>query len=303
MIKNSIKTAFLKVISGYSSESFSKANYIALAKYVDDNTFEEIPLTNGGEKTGYKRYSISGHLKTDGEDITNKDTLYFDEATADWPLPANYFVLTTNTFNPDEPSSVQNYHSNPAYVVAWGEIVDTYGNPKSIEVEKEQLPIIRANQLRISLSEVVRTKRTVYFKTAVDDDKTHDITHARFDNLYNIPALYKAERPGYVLDGWYTDRATTAGNEAVPGTTLVADTDLFAKWLYAVTFTFNIDGTLSTTTVGKGKTVSVAAPTKEGHTFAGWYKTSDFQEGTEFDLNTPIIADITLYAKFEVVTE
>ncbi|SHK87038.1 InlB B-repeat-containing protein [Hespellia stercorisuis] len=41
-------------------------------------------------------------------------------------------------------------------------------------------------------------------------------------------------------------------------------------------------------------------PTLADHEFVGWYTTSDYQDGTEFDFNTPIIKDTTLYAKWKL---
>ncbi|MEF9939101.1 MAG: InlB B-repeat-containing protein, partial [Clostridium sp.] len=39
-------------------------------------------------------------------------------------------------------------------------------------------------------------------------------------------------------------------------------------------------------------------PTLTDHAFVAWYTTSDYQEGTEFDFNTTITKDTTLYAKW-----
>ena len=40
------------------------------------------------------------------------------------------------------------------------------------------------------------------------------------------------------------------------------------------------------------------APTKAGFDFAGWYKDTDCTDGQEYDFDTPVIKDITLYAKW-----
>ena len=42
-------------------------------------------------------------------------------------------------------------------------------------------------------------------------------------------------------------------------------------------------------------------PTKEGHTFAGWYTTETFESGTQFDFESAVTENITLYARWTEV--
>lgn len=71
-----------------------------------------------------------------------------------------------------------------------------------------------------------------------------------------------------------------------------------AAWtLNQYTITFDTDGgsAIDPITLDFGATVTApAAPTKEGHTFAGWYL-----EDAPYNLETPVTADITLVAKWE----
>ena len=47
---------------------------------------------------------------------------------------------------------------------------------------------------------------------------------------------------------------------------------------------------------GGTKAEAPADPTKEGYTFSGWYEDAGFTK--PFDFNTPILSDVTLYAKW-----
>ena len=71
---------------------------------------------------------------------------------------------------------------------------------------------------------------------------------------------------------------------------------------YTVTFDANGHGTApSTQTVESGQKVTEpTAPTATGYIFGGWYKESECEN--EFDFNTAITADITLYAKWTAET-
>ena len=280
MIRQNYKDWFLKVLTGISSSSMSGAYYVALAYFVSETQFTEIPnLGKNNLPCGYKRYPLSGNVSLQNGVVTNVNTLYFDEATDDWMYDANYFALLTSGGN----------------VVAWGEIVDQYGNPKAITVKKEQLPIIRAGQLKISLSEVERNKYSVNF------EQNGGTGAVNMSNLYCIPGGVVSVKPGYVFDDWYLD--SELQNPAVPGTELVANTTLFAGWLTAYTVSFSVDGTVvNTQTIGEGRTAVEFEPTKEGYEFVGWF-TDDTTFEQEFNFETPITANTTLYAKFEEITE
>lgn len=70
--------------------------------------------------------------------------------------------------------------------------------------------------------------------------------------------------------------------------------------IYTVTFDYNCvgKGTYRTITVEAGETVDKPAdPIRSGYSFKGWY--TDEKNGNEFDFNTIIPKDITLYAKWE----
>lgn len=108
-------------------------------------------------------------------------------------------------------------------------------------------------------------------------------------------------KPNYAFGGWYKESTcTNQWNFATD--TVNADTTLYAKWIantYAVTYDSQGGSAVSSDTgVASGtKIVAPTAPTKSGHTFAGWYKDVSTTNAWDFD-NDTVTSDITLYAKW-----
>lgn len=68
--------------------------------------------------------------------------------------------------------------------------------------------------------------------------------------------------------------------------------------VYTVTFDTNGGSAVASQTVEEGaKPVRPEDPTKDGFTFIGWYTDKDFT--AEFDFDEPIVADTTVYARWE----
>ena len=98
-----------------------------------------------------------------------------------------------------------------------------------------------------------------------------------------------------------------SGSSKAPGdvVTINADTTIQAVWKNIdycnVVFNSNGGSAVSSQTVADGsKATKPADPTKSGYTFGGWYK--DSACATAFDFNSVVTADITLYAKWTVVS-
>ena len=105
----------------------------------------------------------------------------------------------------------------------------------------------------------------------------------------------------YSFQGWYTTaECSTTFDFSTP---ITGDTTVYAKWVKKpiVSFNTNGHGTAPTrqTVELNGKAVKPADPTAEGYVFRGWYTTAACT--TEFDFNTPITADTTLYAKWDEI--
>ena len=120
---------------------------------------------------------------------------------------------------------------------------------------------------------------------------------------------------GYFFAGWYTstDDGTTLSVSVFDfDTPITADTTLYAKWTssaftYTVSFNAKNGSSITSQTVTGGQKVTRPdAPTKaaivsETYSFEDWYTSTD--EGNTlsaaaFNFDTPITADITLYAKW-----
>ncbi len=103
-------------------------------------------------------------------------------------------------------------------------------------------------------------------------------------------------REGFFFDAWYADEAfTTTYNFSRDKVT--ADVTLYAKWLNAVTVTFNTNGgneIESQTFVEGQKATDPGKPVKEGIVFDAWY--ADEACTVKFDFGAAITADTTVYA-------
>jgi uncharacterized repeat protein (TIGR02543 family) len=101
---------------------------------------------------------------------------------------------------------------------------------------------------------------------------------------------------GHVFDGWYLDEAYTMYFD-IGVDTLIEDTTLYAKFspkTYIISFVS--DGSqVDDIPVLYGETFEVPIPTKEGHSFEGWFYDETFE--TPYYVK-PVTQGITLYAKF-----
>lgn len=100
-----------------------------------------------------------------------------------------------------------------------------------------------------------------------------------------------------IFQGWYTDENYTTAYDF--GSAVETDLNLYAKWKdgYRVVFQTAYGTAPAEQKVAlNGKATKPADPTATGYIFKGWYTSQLYT--TEFDFNTPITADTTLYAKW-----
>lgn len=104
-----------------------------------------------------------------------------------------------------------------------------------------------------------------------------------------------------VFRGWFTDNTTFLN--AYNFDTLVYDAKtLYAKWLEAITLSFEENGgsTMTDIVLGVGEAPSAFMtepdPTKVGNVFRGWYKESGLT--TSFDSSIALSENTTIYAKW-----
>ena len=106
----------------------------------------------------------------------------------------------------------------------------------------------------------------------------------------------------FVFAGWFTDD-NTFKNQFDAKTVITANLTLYAKWdvpEYTVTFDSKGGSEVKAVKVKKGGAITLPAnPTKVDFAFGGWF-TDDNTFKNKFDATTPITANITLYAKWDV---
>lgn len=138
-----------------------------------------------------------------------------------------------------------------------------------------------------------------YTITFVVEDYEIDPIQVRANQTAVLP---EPAKEGYKFIGWFLDENYETPFD--PETVITGDLTLYGKFeeitLPSYTVTFDTDGgsTIDSVTVYEGETVAKPNdPVKEGFEFAGWYK--DFEYTEEFDFDTPVTGNITLYAKWD----
>jgi uncharacterized repeat protein (TIGR02543 family) len=117
-----------------------------------------------------------------------------------------------------------------------------------------------------------------------------------------IPAPSPAPaRDSYTFIGWFVD--TECENEYDFETLVTEDFDLYAKFeiiTFIVTFETNGGSTIDEIIVEWGGTIirPEIDPTRDGHTFAGWYADGEFE--TLFNFENLVSADLKIYAKWTI---
>ena len=110
---------------------------------------------------------------------------------------------------------------------------------------------------------------------------------------------------GWIFKGWYEKDDYIGDAFVFEKTQITQDITLTARWAQAFTVKFDANGhghatvPVDQTVELNGKATKPADPTAEGYVFRGWYTTAACT--TEFDFNTPIAADTTLYAKWDEI--
>ena len=127
-------------------------------------------------------------------------------------------------------------------------------------------------------------------------------------------ALEKTDN--YIFKGWYASNTFSGSPWVFEGNNTDGfwnDTTLYARWVAKKTVTFDMSGKPTsnwkeedfTKTVGEGdKLPKPTAPVAvDNDQFLGWFTDPNCAAGNEWDFNTPITDDITLYAKWATPTK
>lgn len=112
--------------------------------------------------------------------------------------------------------------------------------------------------------------------------------------------LNAPERTGYNFDGWYTDSSYQNKVTNIP-TGSMGDVTFYAKWSvvnYSIAYNLN-GGTNNSnpTSYNIEFSVTLSSPEKNGYTFDGWYKESDFKTKVT-SIEAGNTGNLTLFAKW-----
>ena len=115
---------------------------------------------------------------------------------------------------------------------------------------------------------------------------------------------------GYIVEGWYTDAACTAGKHDAGSTTyttsIIGETNVYVKFVektWSVSFVASTGGTVSPAegqTVGVITGVNISATPETGYTFAGWTSSTggEFGDATAAETTFKPTAETTVTANF-----
>ena len=160
----------------------------------------------------------------------------------------------------------------------------------------------KAALIKSMLEECVEVIQALNFDVTYDSNGGTAV--ATESVAYGVAATEPAPSPtlqDHVFRGWYTDDTTFTN--PYDFATLVYDAiTLYAKWLEAITLSFEENGgsTMTDIVLGVGEAPSAFMtepdPTKVGNVFRGWYKESGLT--TSFDSSIALSENTTIYAKW-----
>ncbi|PAF29795.1 InlB B-repeat-containing protein [Paenibacillus sp. 7516] len=108
---------------------------------------------------------------------------------------------------------------------------------------------------------------------------------------------------GHTFAGWFTDSGLSQAFD-FDNTPVTGDLTLYAKWTadkYTISFDTLGGSAVDDVSVEHGsKLTAPASPSRSGYTFSGWYIDPELKTPFDFD-QTEMIADLTLYAKWNVI--
>lgn len=119
----------------------------------------------------------------------------------------------------------------------------------------------------------------------------------------DVIPLQSASKAYNTFDGWYLEPTFDTKVTGIQGTDS-GDLTLYAKWIpfsYTITYELNKgeNSKNNLDTYSYGDSFTLEAPTRENHTFDGWYLESSFKNRVE-NISSVSSGNITLYAKWHL---
>ncbi|WP_312884318.1 InlB B-repeat-containing protein [Paenibacillus xylanilyticus] len=212
--------------------------------------------------------------------------------------------FTVDTHPPVVTGVTQNGVYNVSPVITFNEGTATlngfpFNNGDTVQSEGEYVLVVTdraGNTTTIQFS--VYTPRTITFNSNGGSEVTEQTVS--YGEKAIVPAV--PTKAGHTFAGWFTDSGLSQAFN-FNNTTVTEDITLYAKWTinsYTVNFESNGGTAVDDQSVQYRELATAPVdPTKEGHTFAGWFTDSDLSQAFEFE-STTVTGDITLHAKWTI---
>ena len=159
--------------------------------------------------------------------------------------------------------------------------------------------------------EPVQDPGTTYYTVSFENDAYDSFEVAEGEHAPSLPTPTKNKNEStqtrYEFAGWYTTNTFEDNSKFDLETSVTSDVTLYAKFdeihYNIVSFVTNGAGEIEQQEVDNDKkATNPGNPTKNGYSFAGWYKSPTFEPETRYYFNTAIKNEnITLYAKWESI--
>ncbi|MFA5670681.1 MAG: InlB B-repeat-containing protein [Balneolaceae bacterium] len=182
--------------------------------------------------------------------------------------------------------------------------VATYvdGKVKGIAVGEVKVKVTLEGHEKVFAEVTVEVVAAKKFTVTFNTDGGSAISAVEVTEGGKVTKPTNPTKAGHVFVNWYSNSAkTTVYNFDTPVTAALT---LYAKWeVSEYDVTFDTDGGSEIEAVGVNhgeKVTQPDNPTKDGHNFVGWFSDEELTE--EFDFDTEITANTTLYAKWELKT-
>lgn len=126
-----------------------------------------------------------------------------------------------------------------------------------------------------------------------------------------LPTSANVSKTGYTFEGWYEDSGFSGSKITTIPANTASDKEYWLKWnenTYTITYNTN-GGTWGAALTDadtkrlytEGKTLKTDI-TKAGHTFAGWYQTTDFSDEASTNISANTVGNKIYYAKWNINT-
>jgi uncharacterized repeat protein (TIGR02543 family) len=131
-----------------------------------------------------------------------------------------------------------------------------------------------------------------------------DVTSIKLPEGSAISAPTNPTKLGYTFEGWFSDVALTT--TFVFSTMPSEDTTLYAKWnTQPFTISYELNGGANNANNPSSfdittATITLATPSKVGHTFVGWYDNLSFSGSALTSIPQGTTGNKTFYAKFDI---